>query len=128
MNTEQLLLILSRRGWDRVGKPTAKCWEFRHGGTGEEIQIAPGELPFWVAQVDPSIISPPSGDDDWYAEWRYGFGWAEVKSRTGRREVGVTHDKQGYFLFFPMMKDAEKAAALLNLRDKSTVDQLELEL
>lgn len=38
------------------------------------------------------------------------------------------YDKQGYYLFFPMIRDAERAAALLNLRDKTTLHQLELEL
>src|SRR5262245_35035844 len=88
--TGDLPLILSRHGWDRVGKMDAKRWEFRHGGTGEEVQIAPGELPFWVAQIDPSIIPSPSGDDEWYAVWTP-YGWAEVRSRIGRRAVGVTH-------------------------------------
>lgn len=111
MTPEQLLLILSRHGWDRVGKPTEKRWEFRHAGTGDEVQIAPGELPFWAAQLEPSIIPLPSSDDEWYATWT-AYGWAEVKSRTGRRAVGVTHDKQGYYLFFPMMGDAKRAAAL----------------
>ena len=116
MSTDDALLILSRHGWDRVGPCDAKRWEFRHAGTSEEVQIAPGEILIWAAQVDPSILPLPSGDDEWYATCTP-YGWAEVRSRTGRRETGVTHDRQGYYLFFPMMKDAARAAALLNMRD-----------
>lgn len=120
---DQFLLVLSRHGWDRVGPRDAKRWEFRHAGTGEEAQIAPGEISIWAAQVDPSILPPPSGDDEWYATWTP-YGWAEVRSRSGQRAIGVTHDRQGYYLFFPMMQDAERAAALLNMRDSMRQETL----
>lgn len=127
MSLDTFLIILSRHGWDRVGSHDARRWEFRHAGTGEDVQVAPGEIPIWAAQIDPSIIPLPAGDDEWYATWTP-WGWAEVRSQKGRRETGVTHDRQGYYLFFPKMGDAERTAALLNLRDRAMLVQQELPL
>jgi hypothetical protein len=47
-------LILSQAGWDRVGAPRQKgmttFYEFRHGGTHEERELAAGEVSFWAAE------------------------------------------------------------------------------
>ncbi len=116
------LLVLSRHGWDRAGKLDAKRISFRHAGTGEEATVAPGEIPFWAAQLDPSILPEPAGDDEWYAVWTP-YGWAEVRSRSGRRETGATHDRQGYYLICPRMRDAQRAAQVLNLRDQAAAQR-----
>lgn len=121
---DQFLRILSRHGWDRVGKPTERRWEFRHAGTGEEAAVAPGEIPFWAAQLEPAAI--PATDGDWYAHYTAGLWF--VRSKTGRRERGVSHDKQGYALFFSYAADTGRAVSLLNLHDQERMEQARMEL
>lgn len=113
---EPFLLILSRHGWDQLGPGL-----FRHGD--EEAQVAPGEIPFWAAQFE---APTPVGDGDWYVD-RLFVGCGQVCSRRGRRITGVTHNQRGELLFFPAYAEAERAAAVLNARDRAPV-QLELAL
>lgn len=51
---------LSAHGWDSIGKPRQKGMttfiSFRHGGTGDENELAEGELPYWLEQLDESKV------------------------------------------------------------------------
>ena len=113
MTDSQALAILSQRGWDRAGtleRRAGKRWEFRHAGTGEILDIAPGEVSLWAASFLPPV---PSGAGDW--EWYTGGGFWIVRSKTGRKS-GYEHP--GYTaLHFECRADAERAVALLNARD-----------
>jgi hypothetical protein len=112
---DEWLLILSRHGWDRAGEH-GKLLRFRHAGTGEETEIAPGEIPFWAAQMEPEAI--PTTGGDWYAE-RIFLDRGLVRSRAGTRQTGITHNRRGEILFMAYA-DAERAAAVLNARDEGT--------
>jgi hypothetical protein len=70
-----LFFRLSAHGWDSIGKPRLKgittFISFRHGGTGDENELAEGELPYWLEQLDDSKarreaqrkpIAPPTPD------------------------------------------------------------------
>lgn len=107
---DDLLTILSRHGWDRVGDPRRLPWEFRRGD--EDVSCMPGELAFWVADLEPVA---PTSDAEWHVVRRWGCGF--VESRSGRHETGITHDRAGQRLFFPRYDEAETAARALNLRD-----------
>lgn len=119
-----ILAVLSRRGWDRSGPQTAKLWTFRHAMTGDEVALPPGEVVFWAAQVDPSLLEQPV-TGGWSHLYRWGMHL--VRHSDNRREIGVTHSQRGDVLIFVTRQDAERAAALLNLRD-SVPQQTRMEL
>lgn len=111
--------ILSRHGWDCFGQ--GRLYAFRRGD--EEISMPAGEVPFWAAQIEAPV---PMGGGDWYAD-RLFVSCGQVRSRSGRRITGVTHSRRGEFLYFPAYAEAERVAAVLNLRDRAPV-QLEMVL
>lgn len=112
---DDALTALSRCGWDRIGDPRTTPWEFRHSGTGDEVSCLPGDVLYWAAQLAARVI--PAGKGDWYAE-RLWLDCGLVRSRSGRKVTGVTHNRRGERLFFfHNVAGAEAAAALLNLRD-----------
>lgn len=51
-----VLLTLSQHGYDLVGRPRKRggaiILEFRHGGTGDEVEAALLELPIWLDQLN----------------------------------------------------------------------------
>lgn len=118
------LLILSRHGWDQAGQ-RGTFLRFRHAGTGEEVTIAPDEVPFWAAQLAPA--SAPASPDDWYAE-RLFVSCGQVRSRSGQRRAGITHNRRGEMLIFPAYAAAERVAVALNLRERTTLRQAKLDL
>lgn len=58
LSLDVVLAALSRHGWDRVGVPKRRgsttYYEFRRGTTDEFNELAEGELPYWLAQLDAS--------------------------------------------------------------------------
>lgn len=129
MTTEEALTILSRHGWDRAGTTPQKRgparWEFRHAGSGDVLDIAPGEVVMWAAQIAPALLPQASPDDDWYVEG-YLMGFWFVKSRSGKKS-GYECKHMPAATLFSMRRDADRAVLLLNARDSIPI-QMEMAL
>lgn len=112
----ECLATLSRHGWDRAGEERGKL-RFRHAGTGEEVSIAPAEIPFWAAQLGAKTVPA--------AEWRADRVFVSYGVISGPRHItGITHNRRGERLFFQQYAEAERVAQALNARG----EQLEMVL
>jgi hypothetical protein len=56
LTVDDLLARIGRHQWDRVGglarRGGANIYTFRRGSTDELVDLAEGELPYWLAQLD----------------------------------------------------------------------------